>query len=442
MDFLLDNAFVVTVDRDFRMFSHGAVAVRDGAIVAVGDSADVRARFPDLVPEDMGGQAVLPGLINSHTHVPMSLFRGLADDRELMDWLLNYIFPAEAACLNEEFVLWGTRLSLAEMIRGGTTTIVDMYMFERVVAEECARVGMRGVLGQALIDFPTPDFPNWEAMVEGCRDFVGEFRGHALVRPAIAPHSPYSVSPEHLRQTQQLAEELDCPLIIHLAETRKEHEQVLSERGQSPVSYLEQLGLLSRRLIAAHVVWPDDPEIALLAQRGVGVGHCPQSNAKLASGIAPVVKMLQAGVRVGLGTDGCASNNDLDMWQEMQTANFLQKLSQDSPTVMTARETLQLATIGGARAAHIEDVTGSIEVGKRADLIVVRLDGLHQMPVYDPVSQLAYTTKSSDVRRVYIDGKLVMADGVVFSIDAAELREAVVAQSARVRSILKKTKGA
>lgn len=442
MDFVLHNALVVTVDPDFRIFRHGAVAIKNGAIAAVGESSSVLATHADLPAEDLHGQALLPGLVNCHTHLPMSLFRGLADDLELMDWLQNYIFPAEAACLDPDFVRWGTRLSLSEMLRGGTTTVVDMYMFESVVAEECARVGMRGVLGQSLIDFPTPDFPDWNSMLEGCRELAARYKGHERIVPAIAPHAPYTVSPAHLQEASRLAEELDVPLIIHLAETRKEHEQVLQAYGRSPVSHLEHLGVLSRRMIAAHVVWPDDPEIRLLAERGVGVGHCPQSNAKLASGIAPVVKMLQAGVAVGLGTDGCASNNDLDMWQEMQTANFLQKLRTDSPTVMTARETLQLATIGGARAAHLDHRIGSLEVGKRADMIVVRLDNVHQLPVYCPVSQLAYTTKSSDVSRVYIDGDLVMCEGSVPSIDEAELREGVQAQSARVRSILDKTKGA
>jgi 5-methylthioadenosine/S-adenosylhomocysteine deaminase len=434
--FLLDHGLVVTVDPEFRLFRDGAVAVEAGAIVGVGTSAEVRAQFPDFQVTDVGGQAILPGLINCHTHAPMSLFRGIADDKELMDWLQNYIFPAEAAALNPEFVLWGTRLSVLEMLRGGTTTMVDMYMFESVVAQECARVGMRGVFGQALIDFPTPDFPSWEAMLEGCREHVSRFRTHPLVIPAIAPHAPYSVSDSHLQEARALAEELDCPLLIHLAETQTEHQQVLETRGAPPVTHLERLGVLSRRMIAAHVVWPDDREIEMLARHGVGVGHCPQSNAKLASGIAPVVQMLEAGVAVGLGTDGCASNNDLDMWQEMQTATFLQKLKCNRSTVMSARETLELATLGGARAAHLEHLIGSIEVGKRADLIVVRLDGAHQIPLYDPVSQLAYTTKSTDVTRVFIDGQLVMADGRVAAIDEEELKIAVADQSARVRRIL------
>jgi 5-methylthioadenosine/S-adenosylhomocysteine deaminase len=322
------------------------------------------------------------------------------------------------------------------MLRGGTTTIVDMYMFESVVAEECDRSGMRGILGQAMIDFPTPDFRNWGEMIEGARQLVQGYRGHSRIVPGIAPHSPYTVSPEHLQECHRLAEELECPLVIHVAETQAEHEQVLRERGQSPVRYLDSLGVLSKRLVAAHMVWPDDPEIAILAERGVGVGHCPQSNAKLASGIAPVVKMLKAGVAVGLGTDGCASNNDLDMWAEMQTANFLQKLAHNQPTVMSARETLELATINGARAAHLDHLIGSLEVGKRADMIVVGLDAMHQIPLYNPVSQLCYSTKSSDVQDVYVEGKLLVRQGQVLTIQEDELRQGVAEQSAKVRAVL------
>lgn len=436
MDFLLCNGLIVTVDRAFRVLPNGWLAVRGGEIVGLGD--DLSAAPTDLPRIDVEGQAVLPGLINCHTHLPMSLFRGIADDKELMDWLQNYIFPAESQALNAEFVRWGTRLSLWEMLRGGITTVVDMYMFEAEVAAECARLGMRGVLGQSLIDFPTPDFESWDQKVEACRDFVRSYGRHPLITPGLAPHSPYTVSPEHLKQVRELAEELNCPVIIHLAETRAEHDQVLAERGASPVTYLDSLGLLSRRMVAAHVVWPDQAEIELLARRGVGVGHCPQSNAKLASGIAPVVRMIAAGVAVGLGTDGAASNNDLDMWQEMQTANFLQKLNSQSPTVMSARQTLELATREGARAAHLDHLVGSLEVGKRADLITVRLDSPHQLPVYEPVSQLVYTTRSSDVTRTWIDGKLVMDHGRVPGIDEAELRGAVGEQKERVQRILKR----
>lgn len=436
--FILDNAQVITVDSDFRLFDGGAVAVQGSRIAAVGSSQQVKAQFPDWPCQNLGGKALLPGLVNCHTHLPMSLFRGIADDKELMEWLNDYIFPAEARALNPEFVRWGTRLSLWEMLRGGITTVVDMYMFEREVAEECARLGMRGVLGQAMIDFPTPDYASWEARVEGTRQFISDFRNHPRIIPAVAPHAPYTVSPEHLQECHRLAEELNCPLVIHLAETRGETDQIRQRYGATPVRHLERLGLLSRRLIAAHVVWPEDDEIPLLAAHQVGVGHCPQSNAKLACGIAPVVTMLEAGVAVGLGTDGCASNNDLDMWQEMRTANFLQKLRYQSPTVMSARQSLELITIGGARAAHLDDQIGSIEVGKKADLIVVNLDGCHQIPMYDPVSHLCYATKSSDVVQVFIDGQVVMQDGLVQNLDEAELRLAVAEQAQRVKEILRR----
>jgi 5-methylthioadenosine/S-adenosylhomocysteine deaminase len=324
------------------------------------------------------------------------------------------------------------------MLRGGTTTVVDMYMFEKVVAEECARIGMRAVLGQAMVDFPTPEYKTWDESVQGTREFIQAYAGHPLVVAAVGPHAPYTVSPEHLQECQRLAEEMNCPMVIHLAETQSENQQIRDRYGRSSISHLDHLGLLSNRLIAAHVVWPDDAEIGRLAKTGVGVGHCPQSNAKLACGIAPVVKMLQAGVAVGLGTDGCASNNDLDMWQEMQTANLMQKLHSHSCTVMNARETLHMATLGGARAAHLDHLVGSIEVGKRADMIVVRLDSAHQIPVYDPISQLCYSTKSTDVTQVYIEGNLVMSDGLVPAIDEPELRLAVAEEAARVQTILRR----
>ena len=437
-NFVLENALVLTMDESCTMVSAGAVAVRAGQIAAVGKSSEIVEQFPLWTRYDLQGRVLMPGLVNCHTHVPMSLFRGVADDKELMDWLNNYIFPAEAAALNPEFVRIGTQLSLWEMLRGGTTTIVDMYMFEKVVAEECARIGMRGVLGQAMLDFPTPEYKSWQESIEGTREFLSSYAGHPLVVAAIGPHAPYTVSSEHLQECQRLAEEMNSPMVIHLAETQHENQQIQERYGRSSVSHLDHLGLLSPRLIAAHVVWPDDPEIARLAQTGVGVGHCPQSNAKLASGIAPVVKMLQAGIPVGLGTDGCASNNDLDMWQEMQMANLLQKLNSRCSTVMNARETLHMATLGGARAAHMDHLIGSIEVGKRADMIVVRLDSAHQIPVYDTISQLCYCTKSTDVTQVYIEGQLVMSDGVVPAIDETELRLAVAEQAARVQTILRR----
>ena len=435
VDLLIRHAYVLTMDPEGHIFSDGAIAVHDGKIVEVGQDREVGSRPATRVVE-AHGRALLPGLVNCHTHVPMTLFRGIADDKELMDWLRNYIFPVESQAVDADFVRCGTRLGLYEMLKGGTTTIVDMYMFEHVVAEELDRVGMRGVLGQAVADFPTPDFKTWGAMMEGCERFITEWGKHPRISPALAPHAPYTVGPDHLQECQALALRLDCPLLIHLAETKAEHDQITQERGLAPVSYLHKLGLLTPRLIAAHMVWPQESEIPLLAQNGVGVGHCPQSNAKLASGIAPVVKMLQAGVAVGLGTDGAASNNDLDMWQEMQTAAFLQKLGCNDATVLSARQTLELATCSAARAAHLDRKIGSLEVGKQADMILVRLDSPHQIPVYDAVSQLVYTTKSTDVEWVFIDGRVVVEQGKVLGIDEAELRAEVTEQSERVRKLL------
>ncbi len=434
---LLRHGTVVTMDAACTVIEDGAVFIQDGRLAAVGPDAEVAPRFPAAETLDVSGRAVMPGLINCHTHIPMTLLRGLADDRELMDWLTNYIFPAEARTVNAESVLWGTRLGMWEMLLGGVTTIVDMYYYEDVVARELARVGMRGILSQAMIDFPAPDHKTWQESLEGMEAFASAWKDHPLITPALGPHSPYTLSPEHLQECQAMSVRLGIPLVIHLAESLTEHEQVLRERERTPVSYLDHLGLLTPQNIAAHVVWPEDREIPLLAKRGMGVAHCPHSNAKTASGISPVTKLLAAGVAVGLGTDGAASNNDLDMWQEMQTASFLQKLQTRDPRGLNARETLGLATSTAARAIHREADLGSLEAGKRADVIVVRLDGPHHIPLYDVISQLAYTTKSTDVERVIIEGRTVMANGVVTGIDVTELRAGVEDQKARVLHALK-----
>ena len=438
-DLVLRHCTLLTMDDHCRVITNGALAMGRGAIVAIGDDAEVSSLYPASPSLELHGHAVLPGLINCHTHAPMTLFRGMADDKELMDWLENYIFPVESKVLSPGFVRCGSQLAFWEMLRGGTTSIVDMYMYEDLVAEEASRIGLRGIFGQALIDFPTPEFGSWSAMMEGMEAFAQRWKGHPLITPAVGPHAPYTVSTEHLKECQALAVKLDLPLVIHLAETQNEHKLIQSQHGASPVTYLDRLGLLTKRMIAAHVVWPDDEEIALLAKGGVGVGHCPQSNAKLASGIAPVVKLLRHGVAVGLGTDGAASNNDLDMWQEMQTANFLQKLHCGDATVLNCRETLELATCGAARAAHIDHLVGSLEVGKRADVIAVRIDQPHQQPVYDPISQLVYATKSTDVRWVFVDGRPVMHAGKVFAIHEEELLGRIGEEAARVRHLMNKS---
>ncbi|MEW6213185.1 MAG: amidohydrolase [Acidobacteriota bacterium] len=421
-DIIIRGGTLVTMDSAFSVIENGAVAIRGERIIATGKTTDIAAKYFAARVIDARGKVILPGLINTHTHVPMVLFRGIADDLMLMEWLQKYIFPAEAKNLDEEFVRWGTRLGCLEMIRGGTTTYVDMYYFEDAIAEETARAGMRAILGETVIDFPVPDNKTWDAAMSYAEKFVEKWKGHPLITPAIAPHAPYTVSTDHLRQTHQFSVRHKIPLVTHLLEDYSEMTQIKDKYGATSVAYLERLGFLDSRVIAAHMVWPSDEEIRILAARGVGVGHCPQSNMKLAAGVAPVVKMLKAGVAVGLGTDGAASNNDLSMWEEIDTAAKLHKLISKDPTVLNAREALALATIGGARAIDLDKEIGSIEEGKRADIILVSIDGAHQTPLYNIYSHLVYATKASDVETVIINGRVVMQNRRAMTINEAMVR--------------------
>jgi len=349
-----------------------------------------------------------------------------------MDWLENHIFPAEAKHVDEEFVRWGTKLACLEMLLGGTTTFVDMYYFEDAIAEEADRCGIRAIVGETLIDFPAPDNETWDDAVRYTKDFVEKWRGHPRITPAVAPHSAYTVSPEHLVAAHVLATELEAPLLIHVAEDQAEITRVTERTGKSTIDYLAETGVLDSRVLAAHVVWPSASEIDLLAAREVGVAHCPQSNMKIAAGVAPVPAMLEAGIAVGLGTDGAASNNDLDMWEEIDTAAKLHKVISGDPTVVTAREALRMATLEGARALGMEDEIGSLEAGKLGDLIIVATDGAHQQPNYDPFSLLAYATGAADVAAVVIDGRVVVADGRVLTLDAAEILDRAQSYGRRI----------
>ena len=429
---LLSGGTVVTMDAAGTVLADGAVAVDGGRIVALGPAAELASRFRSARRIDAAGGIIMPGLINTHTHVPMVLFRGLADDLLLLEWLEEHIFPAEAEHVDEEFVRWGTRLACLEMLRGGTTTFVDMYYFEDAVAEEAERCGMRAVVGETLIDFPAPDNATWDEATAYVRRFVTRWRDHPRITPAVAPHSAYTVSAEHLSAAHRLASELDAPLLIHVAEDQGELERVKQATGRTSVEYLAELGVLDDRVLAAHMVWPSAAEIEILAERRVGVAHCPQSNMKIAAGIAPVPAMLAAGLAVGLGTDGAASNNDLNLWEEIDTAAKLHKVAALDPTVVTAREALRMATLLGARALGMEDEIGSLEVGKRADLIVVRSDGYHQQPHYNPYSLLAYSTKAADVETVVVEGRVVVEGGRVLTLDAAELRARAAAYRDRI----------
>lgn len=422
VDLLIHGGTIVTMDGSRRVIENGSVAVKGGRVVAVGPVAELDHAYTAREVINAAGKAVIPGLINGHTHVPMTLFRGLADDLDLQEWLTKYIFPAEAKNVNEEFVRVGTRLGLAEMIRGGTTTYCDMYYFEDAIADESSKAGVRGVLGETIIDFPVADNKtNAEAMAY-VENFVKKWKGNALIVPAIAPHAPYTVSEEHLKAVRAFSDRTGAPIVIHVSETKREVDDSIKTKGASPVDYLDRIGFLNNRVIAAHVVWPTEEEIGVLKRLGVGVVHNPQSNMKLASGVAPIPEMIRQELRLGLGTDGAASNNDLNMWEEMDTAAKLHKLISNDPKVVTALQALELATISGARALHLEKEIGSIEVGKRADLVIVDLDDLNQTPYFNIYSELVYATKAADVRTVIIEGRVVMRDRRLLTLNEETIK--------------------
>jgi 5-methylthioadenosine/S-adenosylhomocysteine deaminase len=422
VDLIVRGGTIVTMNDGRQVIEDGSVVIRGGRILEVGPRAEIDARYVARDTIDARGRVVVPGLINGHTHVPMTLFRGLADDLDLQEWLTKYIFPAEAKNVSEEFVRVGTKLGLAEMIRGGTTTYCDMYYFEDAIADETAKAGVRGVLGETVIDFPVADNKTWAEAMAYTERFVKKWKGHALIVPAIAPHAPYTVSEEHLKDVRAFSNRTGAPIVIHVSETRREVEDLIKSKGASPVDYLARIGFLNNRVIAAHVVHPTAEEITLLKRLGVGVIHNPQSNMKLASGIMPVPQMLRDDLNLGLGTDGAASNNDLNMWEEIDTTAKLHKVSTMDPKVVTAQQAFEMATIRGARALHLEREIGSIERGKRADLVIVDLDDLNQTPLYNVYSHLVYATKADDVRTVIIEGRVIMRDRRLLTLDEQDIK--------------------
>jgi len=423
----------VTMDGSRRVLENGAVAVKGGRIVAVDDTAEIDRSYAAREVINATGKVVIPGLINGHTHVPMTLFRGIADDLDLQEWLTKYIFPAEAKNVTEDFVRVGTRLGLAEMLRSGTTTYCDMYYFEDAIADETFKAGMRGVLGETVIDFPVADNKTYEQALAYVDRFVSRWKGNPLIVAAIAPHAPYTVSEDHLKAARAFSDRTGAPIVIHISETQREVDDSLKAKGARPVDYLNRIGFLNNRVIAAHMVWPSEGELELLRKLGVGIVHNPQSNMKLASGVAPVPAMLRADLPVGLGTDGAASNNDLNIWEEMDTAAKLHKLISNDPKVVSAEQAFEMATIRGARALHLENQIGSIEKGKRADLAIVDLDALNQTPFYNIYSDLIYATKAGDVRTVIVEGRVVMRDRRLLTLneetikaDARRYRERII----------------
>ncbi|HKP38141.1 MAG TPA: amidohydrolase [Pyrinomonadaceae bacterium] len=437
VDLIIRNGTVVTMDGSRRVIEDGAVAVKGGRVVAVDDTADIVRRYaaPDVINAE--GKVVIPGLINGHTHVPMTLFRGIADDLDLQEWLTKYIFPAEAKNVTEDFVRVGTRLGLAEMLRSGTTTYCDMYYFEDAIADETFKAGMRGVLGETVIDFPVADNKTYEEGLAYSERFINHWKGNSLIVAAIAPHAPYTVSEDHLKAARALSDRTGAPIVIHISETKREVDDSIKAKGASPVDYLNRIGFLNNRVIAAHMVWPSDGELDLLKRLGVGIVHNPQSNMKLASGVAPVPKMLRENLPVGLGTDGAASNNDLNLWEEMDSAAKLHKLISNDPKVVTAEEAFEMATIRGARALHLEKEIGSIEKGKRADIVIVDLESLNQTPSYNIYSDLVYATKAGDVRTVIIEGRVVMRDRRLLTLN----EETIKADARRYREKIVKSVG-
>lgn len=446
VDLILKNAIVLTMDKDLHQYTPGALAVKGDSIAAVGFEKDILADYSAEEVKDCGGQVVMPGLINTHTHIPMTMLRGLADDLRLDVWLLGYMMPVEREFVSPEFVALGTKIGVAESIRTGITCMNDMYYFEDTIARTIAEIGLRAVCSQSVMKFPTPDARSYEEALEMMRRFAEEFKGHPLIIPSVAPHAPYTCPPEILKACTELALEYDIPLHIHIAETKEEVENMRKENGMPVVPYTKKQGVFEAKTIAAHCVHIDDGEIRTLQHANVGVAHNPSSNMKLASGIAPVKSMLDLGLKVGIGTDGTASNNDLDFFEEMRLATFLAKGSSGDPTAVPAVDTLVMATRMGAEAMHIDHLTGSLEVGKRADLILFNLATIHNSPAFrhdenGVYSQIVYAGKATDVSDMLVNGKWIMVDHVIPGIDEeALIKESQVIAAKIDKFIVKREK--
>ena len=423
IDTLLHARWIVPVDNKDRYLEDHCIAIDEGKIVEILSTESASEKYSADVIRHYDDHVLMPGLINSHTHTAMNLFRGLADDLSLMDWLENHIWPAEAKHVNESFVHTGTELAIAEMIRSGTTCFNDMYFFPDVTARIAADIGMRASVGLILIDFPTVWANNSEEYIDKGLAVFDHYKGHDLIKTAFAPHAPYTVSDEPLKHIATLANELELGVHMHIHETSFEVSEAEKNNGVRPLTRLNELGLITPSLQAVHMTQLQDDEIKLLADNGCHVIHCPESNMKLASGICPVSKLLDAGINVALGTDSSSSNNDLDMFGEMRSAAMLAKISTMDATAVSAEQILQMATINGARALGLENITGSLETGKSADIIAVNFDTIETIPVYDPISHLVYCSSREHVSDVWIAGEQRLTDRVLNTIDEARLKQ-------------------
>jgi 5-methylthioadenosine/S-adenosylhomocysteine deaminase len=436
VDLVVTGGTVLTMDPEETVVENGAVAIRDGAIVAVGARRAVESVFRARRSIDAGGRLVLPGFVNGHTHAPMTLLRGVKDDVDLMTWLTKYMFPIEKRFVSREFVRWGALLACWEMIASGTTTFADGYFYEEEVARAADESGLRAVPGQGIFDVPTPDSQTSAEGLARAEKLLSDWSGHPRITPSLCPHACYTVDPDTFVRTMRLAERYDAPVQTHLAESPAEIALVGERYATTPVRHLANLGVLNERLVAAHSVCVDDEEIAMLGLSGTGVVHCPESNMKLASGVAPVPRMLAEEVRLGLGTDGAASNNDLDMISEMGSAARLHKVATLDPTAAPAHAVLRMATLGGARALHMEDRIGSLEPGKRADMIVLDLSGPGALPLYDAASHVVYSARADAVETVIVEGRVLMDRRRLKTLDTEEIRVRVGRFGRKIRAAL------
>ena len=433
VDILIMNGTILTMDPDQTILERGFLCIQGDAISAIGNGDPHELRASKII--DAKGGLILPGLINGHTHAAMTLFRGLADDLPLMEWLNHYIFPVESR-MDREFVRTGTLLACAEMILSGTTTFCDMYLFEEEVAKAAQVAGMRCLVGEVLYDFPSPNYGPIEEGLKYTEALIRKWQGHPLVSIAVEPHAVYTCSPDLLISANGLAKRYGVPLIIHVAESASEIEEVGKKYGKKPFEHLESLGVLGPHLIADHCVHLDDAEILRMVKHDVKAITNPESNMKLASGIAPVPRLLAQGITVGLGTDGCASNNNLDLFEEMDTTAKVHKVGAMDPTVLDALTVFKMATLSGAKALGMGDRIGSLEMDKKADVIVVDTHKPHLTPMYNPYSHLVYAAKGSDVSHCLINGKVVMEDRKLLTLDLQEVLRSAREMSKKVLSWL------
>lgn len=436
VDILITGGTVLTVNDKDSLIKGGAVAVDKDTIVALGSKEEILSKYEGRVTIDVPDSIIMPGLVNAHTHAAMTCFRGIADDMELMEWLNGYIFPAEARNANPELAYWGSMLACAEMIKSGTTTFSDMYIFEEETAKVAKSAGIRCLLGEVLFDFPSPNFKTPAEGLACTEELIQKWADDPLINIMVEPHSLYTCSPDLLIASKALADRYQIPLATHLLENRAEARQLREKFGKRATEFLQEIGLLDERFIAFHCVVMEEEDITLIADRGCKVVHNPESNMKLASGVAPISAMRKQGVVVGLGTDGCASNNNLDMFQEMDTAAKLEKSARLDPTVMSARTVIRMATCDGARSLGLDALIGSLEVGKKADMCIVDMNKPHLTPMYDEYSHLVYAVNGADVDTVLINGRVVMQNRKLLTIDEDEAMMRVRKIADRVRRSL------